>query len=186
MILPYSTFHNTVSAWITERKKTDASCDAPSLLKLCLPQERVFVKKLIIFSQNGCAGIREELQEGTGQLLSLLWIQGNFIPDEILLWSHKSWPWYTSCICNRKNQHSRSPRGFAVCKEAINPHLPSFCFQRLVWGHLAREKQGFQSFCYLLWSQRTHQGWYLCCLKAAKVMRLFPMLWWFSQDGLQL
>lgn len=48
---------------------TDASRNALRLLVLCLPQQRVFVKKLIIFSQRNCAGIREGLREGTGQLL---------------------------------------------------------------------------------------------------------------------
>lgn len=52
------------------KEKTDVSREAPSLLKRCLPQERMCVKKLIIFSQTDCAGIREGLQEGTGQLLS--------------------------------------------------------------------------------------------------------------------
>lgn len=73
-----------------EREKPDARCNAPSLLKLGLLQERVFVQKLIIFSQSDCAGIRKGLQEGTGHLPFLLWVRGNFTSDEILLWSHKS------------------------------------------------------------------------------------------------
>ena len=46
-----------------EKEKPDASCDAPSLLGLCLLPQRVFVRKLIIFSQSNSVGIRE------GQLL---------------------------------------------------------------------------------------------------------------------
>lgn len=57
-----------------EREKPDAWCDAPSLPELCLLQERVFVQKLIIFSQSDCAGIRKGLQEGMGQLLPHLWL----------------------------------------------------------------------------------------------------------------
>lgn len=54
-----------------ERGKPDTlQCSEP--VKLCLPQERVFVRKLIIFSQSYCVRIREGLQEGTGQLFFLL------------------------------------------------------------------------------------------------------------------
>lgn len=49
-------------------------------------------------------------------------------------------------------------------------------------GHLAGGKQGCQSSCYLpFWDRRTVPG-----LKAATAMRLFPVLWPFSQDGSQL
>lgn len=64
-----------------------------------------------------------------------------------------------------------------MCREAINPHLPSFCFQRLVRGTGPGESRGFKASA-TFWNRRTVPG-----LKAAKVMRLFPVLWPFSQDG---
>lgn len=74
-----------------EREKPDASCDAPSLLKPWLPQQRVFVKKLIISPRV----IVLELGKGCRKARVSYFFFSEYketIPDEILLSSHKSRP----------------------------------------------------------------------------------------------
>lgn len=53
------------------KEKPEASCGAPGWLELCLPQKSL-CEETDHFLQSDCAGIREGLQEDTGQLLSLL------------------------------------------------------------------------------------------------------------------